>query len=236
MSRPEAAGPSLAIIPARGGSKRIPRKNIRPFRGRPMLAWPLAAALGSGVFDEVMVSTDDEEIAETARAFGAEVPFLRSPKASDDHATTAEVLEEVLGAYAGRGRDFPLACCLYPTAPFVTPEDLRAGRETLLEGGFDTVLPVARFSFPIWRALSRDASGRVRFTFSDHPVARSQDLPEAYHDAGQWYWFRTAPFLSSGTLLGANTGSLCLPMMRVQDIDTEEDWALAELKHARSAP
>lgn len=235
MTRSDAAGPSLAIIPARGGSKRIPRKNIRPFRGKPMLGWPVEAALGSGLFDEVMVSTDDDEIAETARALGAEVPFLRSAKASDDHATTADVLQEVLGAYAGQGRDFPLACCLYPTAPFVTPEDLRAGRETLLAGGFDTVLPVARFSFPIWRALSRDGAGRVRFAFPDHALARSQDLPEAYHDAGQWYWFRTAPFLASGTLLGANTGSLCLPMIRVQDIDTEEDWALAELKHARSA-
>ena len=223
----------VAIVPARGGSKRIPRKNIRRFRGRPMLAWSVEAALESGAFDSVMVSTDDAEIAETARACGAEVPFLRSAEAADDHATTSDVLLEVIARYQEEGRVFDLACCLYPTAPFVRAEDLRAGKERLLAGDFDVIMPVAAFSYPIWRSLKRGDDGRLRLNFPEHLNARSQDLPPAYHDAGQWYWFRTAPFLRDRVLMGENTGSVLLPAARVQDIDTEEDWALAELKHER---
>lgn len=233
MSQPGEAGPCLAIIPARGGSKRIPRKNIRPFRGKPMLAWSVEAALGSGAFDAVMVSTDDAEIAETARALGAEVPFLRSAAASDDHATTADVLTEVLAAYRDRGRTFPLACCLYPTAPFVRAEDLAAGKAALLDGTFDVVMPVAPFSYPIWRSLGREPTGRIALNFPEHLNARSQDLPPAYHDAGQWYWFRVAAFLREGTLMGSNSGSVLLRATEMQDIDTEDDWALAEIKHER---
>lgn len=223
----------VAIIPARGGSKRIPRKNIRPFRGRPMLAWPVEAALASGAFDTVMVSTDDAEIAEAARACGAEVPFLRSAEAADDHATTSDVLLEVLNRYAAAGQPFDLACCLYPTAPFVRAEDLSAGKARLLAEAFDVIMPVAAFSYPIWRSLNRAADGRVRLNFPENLNARSQDLPPAYHDAGQWYWFRTAAFLRESVLMGANTGSVVLPAASVQDIDTEDDWALAELKHER---
>lgn len=227
---------SLCIIPARGGSKRIPRKNIRPFRGRPMLAWPVQAALKSGVFDTVMVSTDDDEIAAIARDLGAEIPFMRSAQASSDHATTADVLREVIDRYAQDGRTFELACNLYPTAPLATPEDLRTGLSVLQTGGFDAVLPVAAFSYPILRSLARGQDGRVRLNFPEHRDTRSQDLAPAYHDAGQWCWFRVDAFSASGVLLGDNTGSVVLAPDRVQDIDTEDDWAMAVLKHERLTP
>jgi N-acylneuraminate cytidylyltransferase len=222
---------ALAIIPARGGSKRIPRKNIRLFRGRPMLAWSIQAALQSQVFQQVMVSTEDAEIAQIARACGAEVPFLRSAAAADDQATTAEALWEVLQRYADQGEHFDLACCLYPTAPFVRPEDLIQGRDQLLAGPHSVVMPVTPFSYPIWRSLRREENGRVELNFPQNRDVRSQDLPVAYHDAGQWYWFRTSVFLETKVLLGPDTGSIVLPATRVQDIDTPEDWILAELKH-----
>jgi pseudaminic acid cytidylyltransferase len=222
---------SLAIIPARGGSKRIPRKNLRPFRGRPIIAWSIEAALESGLFDEVMVSTDDAEIATLARDRGAVVPFMRSADTAGDHATTAAVLEEVLGAYERQGRTFEHACCLYPTAPFATARDLQEGHRRLIEGDFTVVMPVAAFSYPIWRSLRRAGDGRIEMNFPENRDARSQDLPPAYHDAGQWCWFRVEAFRRDGTLLGGNTGSVELGALRVQDIDTEEDWMLAELKH-----
>jgi len=198
-----------------------------------MLVWSVAAARASGAFDTVMVSTDDEEIAAVARDAGAELPFLRSAAASDDHATTADVLIEVLGRYAERGTQFDLACCLYPTAPFVEAQDLAEGRRWLEDSAFDVMMPVAAFSYPIWRSLNRDAEGRVRLNFPENLNARSQDLPLAFHDAGQWYWFRTEAFLGTRVLMGENTGSVVLSAERMQDIDTEEDWALAELKHER---
>lgn len=220
----------VAIIPARGGSKRIPRKNIRPFCGEPIIAWSIKAALASGLFDEVMVSTDDAEIAEVAAAHGAAVPFLRSHTAADDHATTTDVLREVLGEYYSRGRAVQTACCLYATAPFVTGGDLLEGRTVLEREARDVVLPVCHFDYPIWRSLARAEDGRVSLYFPEHEFARSQDLPPAYHDAGQWIWLRVAPFLAGGALLGANTGSVVFPAERVQDIDTEEDWQRAERK------
>jgi N-acylneuraminate cytidylyltransferase len=198
-----------------------------------MMAWSIEAALACGAFDTVMVSTDDAEIAEAARALGAEVPFLRSAAAADDHATTSQVLLEVLGRYAETGVHFDLACCLYPTAPFVRPQDLADGRAQLLGSRFDVIMPVAAFSYPIWRSLQREDDGRIALNFPENLNARSQDLPIAYHDAGQWYWFRTEAFLRDHVLMGPNTGSIVLPAMLVQDIDTEEDWALAELKHER---
>ncbi len=222
---------NIAIIPARGGSKRIPRKNIRPFLGRPIIAWSIDAALASGVFDEVMVSTDDEEIAELARSLGARVPFMRSPSTSDDHSTTAAVLEEVLAAYASSGERFKLACCIYPTAPFVTAETLRNGLQQLEAQQVDFLVPIVRFSFPVWRSLKRSAEGHVEPWFPQHRDTRSQDLPPAYHDAGQWYWFRTEALFREHTLYGVRTGSIELPETQVQDIDNEADWALAEMKH-----
>jgi N-acylneuraminate cytidylyltransferase len=227
---------ALAVIPARGGSKRIPRKNIRPFRGKPMLAWSIEAALASGLFSEVMVSTDDAEIAKVARDFGAVTPFVRSEATASDTATASAVLVEVLGDYARAGRAFETACLLYPTAPFVRTEHLLSGHDLLANGGFDVVLPVARFDYPIWRSLKRDAAGRILLNFPENLNARSQDLPPAYHDAGQWCWFKVAPFLKTRVLMGDNTGSVILPGTAVQDIDDEEDWALAEIKHARLFP
>jgi len=224
---------NLAIIPARGGSKRIPRKNIRPFRGLPIIVWSIRAALASSLFDEVMVSTDDDEIAAMATAHGASVPFRRSAETAGDHATTAAVLVEVLDRYGALGRRPELACCLYPTAPFVTAEDLRQGLEALRSGPFDAVMPVARFSYPIWRSLRRGQDGRITLNWPENLNARSQDLPPAFHDAGQWYWFKVSRFLETGVLMGDNSGSLVLPDTRVQDIDTEDDWILAELKHER---
>ena len=224
---------AIAILTARGGSKRIPRKNLRAFRGKPILAWPLQAAMQTGLFDEVMVSTDDAEIANLARLLGAAVPFLRSAETSNDTATTSAVLKEVLHAYAERGQSFDVACCLYATAPFVTADLLHSSHSALVEGGFDVIMPVTAFSYPIWRSLRRDASGRVLLNWPENLNVRSQDLPSAYHDVGQFYWFLPEPFLRAGALMGPNTGSIVLPETQTQDIDTEEDWALAELKHER---
>lgn len=227
----EAPG-RIAIITARGGSKRIPRKNIRPFRGRPIIAWSIDAALSSGLFAEVMVSTDDAEIAETAAALGAQVPFLRSARNADDFATTADALIEVLDAYALRGRLFAVGCCIYPTAPFTTAALLHAGLERMQRTDSDFVLPVTRFDFPIWRSVGMDANGRVSPWFPEHMNARSQDLPPAYHDAGQWYWFRTEALRRERSFFGARTAAIELLSTQVQDIDREEDWRIAELKHA----
>lgn len=219
----------IAIIPARGGSKRIPRKNIRPFLGRPIICYSIEAALTSGLFSEVMVSTDDREIANLAKAEGAQVPFLRSPETSDDHATTADVLNEVLSRYS---QSFDCLCCIYPTAPFVTAQRLRHAYEMLVGSGADGVIPVTRFSFPIWRALKLE-SGRVTYVWPENAPKRSQDLPSAFHDAGQFYFIRTKSFLETGQIVGDDTLGMELDESEVQDIDTEQDWAIAEMKYGR---
>lgn len=224
-------GERLAIIPARGGSKRIARKNIRPFAGRPILGWSVKAAQDSGLFDEVMVSTDDAEIADIARQEGASVPFLRSNKTADDHATIADALAEVVERYAERGRTFSHIACLFATAPMMRAEDLARGLATLEAGGFDVVIPVARFTYPIQRSLARSDTGGVQLNYPEHATTRSQDLPEAYHDAGQWIWLRPEYLATSQPLLGPNTGSVVLEDARVADIDTEEDWRRAEWKY-----
>ena len=224
---------AVAIITARGGSKRIPRKNIRPFLGRPIIAYSIEAALGSNLFDEVMVSTDDDEIAAIAVELGAVVPFRRSAELSDDYATTADVLGEVLGEYRDRGRSFNYACCIYPTAPFVTAEKLRLAFAKLRDLGAEIVLPVARFGFPIWRAFRMD-DGRLSYIWPEHALKRSQDLSSAFQDAGQFYFFATEPFLASGQLIGPNTVGLETDELEVQDIDNEQDWQLAELKYRLS--
>lgn len=226
----------IAIITARGGSKRIPRKNLRLFLSRPIIAYSIEAALESGLFDEVMVSTDDAEIADVARALGAEVPFLRSAKTSDDYATTADVLHEVVGEYARRGVAIDFACCIYPTAPFVTADKLRRAFEILLESGADTVLPIARFSFPIWRSF-RQEGDRLFYNWPEFAPRRSQDLPPAFQDTGQFYFFRPSILQATGLLITENTVGLEVPETEVQDIDSEEDWVLAELKfgHVRRA-
>jgi pseudaminic acid cytidylyltransferase len=220
---------AVAIITARGGSKRIPRKNIKSFNGKPIIAYSIEAALNSGIFDEVMVSTDDEEIAAVAKQFGATVPFMRSSKTSDDYATTADVLKEVLRSYEQEGIAFEYACCIYPTAPFVTAEKLSNAFGKLIDTATDAVLPVTRFSFPIWRSFKME-EGRVSYNWPEFAPKRSQDLPPAFHDCGQFYFFKTAGFLQTGKLITENTIGLEVPESEVQDIDNEEDWKIAEIK------
>ena len=221
---------TLAIIPARGGSKRIPRKNVKPFLGQPIIKYSLDAARAAGIFDEVMVSSDDPEILDLARALGASVPFARSADTAGDQATTAAVILEVLDAYRQRGREFDLVCCLYPTAPLVRARRLLEAWTLLDETGADGALTVTRFSFPIWRAL-RVEEGRVRFEWPENAVRRSQDLPTAYHDCGQFYFLNVAAFREHRCLIMPHTVPVLIPESESQDIDTEEDWKLAELKY-----
>lgn len=221
---------TVAIITARGGSKRIPRKNIRPFLGKPIIAYVIDAALQSNLFSEVMVSTDDVEIANVARQYGAAVPFLRYPETADDFATTADVLREVLGQYEQQGQGFNVACCLYPTAPFVTPQLLRQAFSTLTDRKFDTVYPVQPFSFPIQRAVSL-ANEQVRWFHPEYALTRSQDLEPAYHDTGQFYFFDVAAFQNNHQLITANSGAVVISEMAAHDIDTEDDWQVAEFKY-----
>ena len=216
------SGGDLCLIPARGGSKRIPRKNVRPFAGRPMILWPLAAARASGLFDRIVVSTDDAEIAALARDHGAET--LDRPAAlADDHATTRDVVLHALDTLT----DLPDAlCCLYATAPFVRAEDLAAAH-ALLDDGADFAVPVARYPFPIERAV-RIRDGRLAMDRPEHLSTRSQDLEESFHDAGQFYWGTPSAWRGDAPIFGPRTAPLVLPAWRVQDIDTEEDWTRAE--------
>lgn len=222
--------PTLAIIPARGGSKRLPGKNIRSFCGKPIIAYSIIAALESKLFTEVMVSTDSIEIAEVAKSYGAKVPFLRSSENSDDYATTADVLLEVLETYQAKGNSFGKACCIYPTAPFVTAKKLIEGMELMTEGNFDVVYGICAYSFPIYRSFSIEAGKSLRPNWPENMSKRSQDLPKAYHDAGQFYWFDTTKLTATCSLISNNIGGIELNEMEVQDIDNETDWHLAELK------
>lgn len=221
---------SVAIITARGGSKRIPGKNKKPFLGKPIIAYSIEAAIGSGCFDEVMVSTDDEEIAKISEAHGAKVPFMRSAENSDDFSTTRDVVREVLGQYEAQGRKFNYACCIYPTAPFITAERLRESMKLLEEKNADSVLPVVQFSFPPQRCVVLE-DGRAVFKWPEHMLTRSQDLEPFYHDCGQYYCLNTAAFAEQGLLFMKNTYPVVLDEMEVQDIDNETDWKLAELKY-----
>ncbi len=218
---------SIAIITARGGSKRIPKKNIKEFCGKPIIAYSIEAALASKLFDEVMVSTDSEEIAAVARHYGAKVPFMRSEKASDDFATTADVLQEVIAEYEKRGQKFDTMCCIYPTAPFVTADKLQAAYKKLTESDADLVQPVVAFSFPPQRAfVIRD--GKLTYRYPECAPMRSQDLENWYHDAGQFYFYRVEAFVNKGTL---KIIPFELPETEVQDIDNLTDWELAEMKY-----
>lgn len=220
---------NVTIIPARGGSKRIPGKNIRPFLGRPILAYAIETAQKSGLFDEVMVSTDDAEIADVARQYGASVPFLRTPETANDFATTGEVLQEVLGHYEQQGQIFDYVCCLYPTAPFVTPDLIKQAFSLLTDRNFDTVYPIQPFSFPIQRAISL-RNQQVNWFQPEHALTRSQDLEPAYHDAGQFYVFKVASFLAKKLLITDNSGGIIISELDAHDIDNETDWKLAEMK------
>lgn len=221
----------VCIIPARGGSKRIPGKNIREFAGKPIIAYSIEVALKSKLFDEVMVSTDEEGIARIARQYGASVPFLRSKENSDDVSTTADVLIEVLGRYKATNQLFQYACCIYPTAPFVSEEDIAAGFGKLVAEKRDSVFPVVAYDYPIWRSLKHTEDGRVEMFWPEYRNSRSQDLQHAYHDAGQWYWLECATFLNEKKIYTENSSSIILNPLFVQDIDDEIDWKLAELKY-----
>lgn len=220
----------IAIITARGGSKRIPRKNIREFCGKPILAYSVEAAVYSGLFDEVMVSTDDREIAEIGKQYGARVPFYRSERTSDDYATTNDVLLEVLEEYEKRGEYFEAACCLYPTAPFVTAEKLKNAMELLLASDADTLIPVVAFSYPPQRAMVVKED-RLVFEYPQYIDARSQDLTPHYHDVGQFYCFRTEAYRKNKKLMLGNILPMVISELEVQDIDNLTDWEIAEMKY-----
>ena len=222
---------SIAIITARGGSKRIPRKNVKLFCGKPIITYSIEAALKSGLFEEVMVSTEDEEIARIAREAGAQVPFMRSSESAGDHASTDDVLLEVLAAYKERGREFDSFCCLYPTAPFVTAEKLRTAMGLLDKA--DSVMPVVPFSFPPQRCMILNEEGELRMKWPEHAKTRSQDLEPYYHDCGQCYCCRTAPFLEYKTTDLPHMVPMIMSELEVQDIDNPDDWEIAELKYQK---
>lgn len=221
---------NLAIIPARGGSKRIPRKNIKDFLGKPIIAYSIETALKSGLFDEVMVSTDDVEIAEIAKKYGAKVPFSRTENTSNDDATTYEVLKEVLLNYKDMGTEFENICCLYACAPLTTELILSESFKIFQENNFDSVLPVISFGFPIQRAVKLTPENKIDFVHPEFSVTRSQDLEKAYHDAGQFYWLRTKVCQAKGKIITDNSGSIIISELEGQDIDNEIDWKMAELK------
>jgi len=216
---------NIAIITARGGSKRIPRKNIKEFMGKPMLAYAVEAALNSKIFDEVMVSTDDNEIAQIAQKYGANVPFMRSEKTANDYATTADVLKEVKDEYKKRGKEFEEICCIYPCVPFLTDEILKEAYDTFKKSGKTALTPVVKYSFPIQRAFKINTYGCLEYREPENASKRSQDLEPTYHDVGMFYFSSSAMGLESG----------CVPYIMdenvVQDIDTIDDWKMAEMKY-----
>ena len=221
-------GSSIAIITARGGSKRIPRKNIKEFCGKPIIEYSIEAALQSGLFEEVMVSTDDAEIAKIAQAAGAQVPFMRSSANAGDYAGTDDVLMEVLLAYRELGREFDTFCCIYPTAPFVTAQKLQKAMGLLEQA--DSVMPVVAFSFPPQRCMILNEAGELRMKWPEHARTRSQDLEPYYHDCGQFYCCRTAPFMEYKTTDLPHMVPMIMSELEVQDIDNQDDWEIAELK------
>ena len=220
----------IAIITARGGSKRIPHKNIRDFCGKPILAYSIEAALASGEFDTVMVSTDDSEIAAIAKQYGAQVPFYRSESTSGDFATTNDVLLEVIAEYEKRGEYFEVGCCIYPTAPFVTKEKLVDAMKQFLESDADSLIPVVGFSYPVQRGMIMN-NHRLVFEYPQYLDARSQDLVPHYHDVGQFYMFRVKNYQRNKKLMVGNILPYLVSEMEVQDIDNPTDWEIAELKY-----
>lgn len=215
----------IAIIPARGGSKRIPGKNIRNFLGKPIIAYSIETAIESEIFDRIIVSTDDEEIAKIAKSFEAEVPFLRSRKNSGDNATLSDVVDEVQHELAKDGYSADFICCILPTAPLMTTDNLKIGLELLKTGGFSSVRPVVAYSYPVQRAFKLEKQ-KAEFLYPEFKNVRSQDLEKTYHDAAQFYWIRTDKGLAD-----ENRGAFEISEVNAQDIDNEDDWKLAELKY-----
>lgn len=223
---------AIAIITARGGSKRIPNKNKKDFLGKPIMCYSIEAALSSGLFEEVMVSTDDEDIAQIARDAGASVPFMRSAATSDDYASTDDVLMEVLSEYDKRGQTFEYMACIYPTAPFVTAEKLQNAFRILQEQNASGVMPVVQFSFPPQRGMAvRD--GRLEYCYPENAMKRSQDLEPVYHDCGQFYFYRTKEYCACRGDLKEGYVPIVMPETQVQDIDNPDDWEIAELKYRK---
>lgn len=219
----------VAVIPARGGSKRIPKKNIRDFFGKPMIAWSIGPALESGLFDRIIVSTDDHEIAAIAESLGAEVPFVRPPELSDDHAGTSVVIAHAVEWLRERGVAPDPVCCIYATAPFISSDDLHRGLKLLQKSAADFAFSVTSYAFPIQRAVRLTSGSRLEMFQPEHFTTRSQDLEEAYHDAGLFYWGRADAWCSSKPIFGPNSAPVVIPRYRVQDIDIPEDWERAEL-------
>ena len=222
---------NVAIIPARGSSKRIPGKNIKNFAGKPIITYSIDAAEASGIFDRIIVSTDSEDIADVARSAGAEVPFARPSELSDDHTPTAPVLEHALRWLKSEGCSVKYLCCIYPTAPFVRSKDLIRGYELLVENNVSSVFSVTEFEFTIFRGLKINDEGFVEMFWPEHELTRSQDLPQAYHDAGQFYWLDSEKFLKNKKLYAKDAKPIILPRVLVQDIDTLEDWETAEIMY-----
>ena len=218
---------NLCIIPARGGSKRIPRKNVKEFLGKPIIAYSIEVALKSELFDEVMVSTDDQEIAEIAKRYGASVPFMRSAETANDFATTKDVLNEVLTGYQKLGKSFDAMCCIYATAPLISAQDVKDAYSRLTQSDFTCVYPVVQFSYPIWRCLDVAEDGSMKRHWPEYENSRSQDVPKEYHDTGTFYWYK----LQDNAIQSGKIGAIIVPEERVQDIDTETDWKLAEMKY-----
>lgn len=223
---------NIAIIPARGGSKRIPRKNIRKFCGKPIIAYSIEAAARSKLFSEIMVSTEDEEIAKISIQYGAKVPFFRSIKNADDFTGPGDVIYEVLDEYNKRDCVFENVCCIYATAPLISQKRLIEGYNLLASADFDMVFPVAKFNHPVWRSLKMNNDFHVEMNFPENEAKRSQDLPDAFYDAGQFYWLHSANMhtLKNKNVLGHKRGAIILNDLEVQDIDTLDDWAMAEIK------
>ncbi|MDD2700472.1 MAG: pseudaminic acid cytidylyltransferase [Sideroxydans sp.] len=219
----------LAVIPARGGSKRIPRKNIKLFNGKPMIAWSIEAAKSSGLFERIIVSTDDSEIAEIAKQWGAETPFMRPEELSNDHAGTTPVIAHATQWALAQGMDVEAVCCIYATAPFVKVDDLKRGWESLISDDWDFAFSVTDFAAPIFRAFKETESGGIEMFYPEYFSTRSQDLPVALHDAGQFYWGRPAAWIESKRIFDQRSKPVLIPRWRVQDIDTPDDWARAEI-------
>ncbi len=220
----------IAIITARGGSKRIPQKNIKLFLGKPLISYSISAALKSNIFERVLVSTDDERIANVAREYGAEVPFLRSKKNSDDYATTADVLVEVINELEARNDTYKYVCCIYPTAPFITPFKLKDSFEIFKKSKASSLIPVCQFSFPIQRSV-KISEGVMIPAFPENMLKRSQDLETHYHDVGQFYWLNVEKFKNTQLMVNKDTRAYVISELEMQDIDNIDDWYLAEIKY-----
>ena len=220
---------NVAVIPARGGSKRIPRKNIKEFCGRPMIAWPIEVAKESGLFEHIIISTDDEEIAEVAKSYGAEVPFIRPNELSDDYTGTTEVIAHAVSWMYEEGLEPDAICCIYATSVFLTVNDLKKGFEALSKGEWQYAFSVTDYEYPIFRSFKENSNGGVEMFFPEHFETRSQDLPIALHDAAQFYWGKPNAWLEILNLFEKHSFPVKIPRWRIQDIDTEDDWKRAEL-------